>query len=125
MVWSSSDGLAFPSEKIATPISLDKLWRRSMRPRREMNGMASFQVRRKPKVSLSKKAGVDPKVDSDQTGHGIGVSLGTPVRTWSRNEPHSKALEAAVGRKPRRRPEPLTFGEVGFNGYAEQRGIGW
>src|SRR5215467_6501781 len=48
----------------------------------DRSGMASFQVRRKLKVSLSKKAGVDPKVDSDQTGHGIGVSLGIRVRTW-------------------------------------------
>ena len=36
---------------------------------------ASIQVLRKTNASLSKKAGVDPKVAAGQRGHGIGVSL--------------------------------------------------
>ena len=38
-------------------------------------GWATFQVLRKTNASLSQKAGVDPKVASDQRGHGLGVNL--------------------------------------------------
>lgn len=38
-------------------------------------GWATFQVLRETNASLSEKAGLDPKVASDQRGHGIGVSL--------------------------------------------------
>lgn len=74
---SSPDGFVFPSENIATPLSLDNLWRRSMFPKLEKIGLdwATFQVLRKTNASLSKKAGVDPKVASDQRGHGLGVSM--------------------------------------------------
>lgn len=99
----SPDGFVFPSEKVSTPISLDNLWRRSMRPRLEDIDMewATFQVLRKTNASLSKKAGVDPKVASDQRGHGLGVSL--EVYTSSDLEQKRaalKKLEAAVLRKP-------------------------
>ena len=52
---------------------------------------------RKTNASLSKKAGVAPKVASDQRGHGIGVSL--DVYTSSDLEQKRdalKKLEAAV-----------------------------
>ncbi len=105
----SPDGSVFPSEKVSTPISLDNLWRRSMRPRLEDIDMewATFQVLRKTNASLSKKAGVDPKVASDQRGHGLGVSL--EVYTSSdlqQKRAALKALEAAVLRKPKPQPEP-------------------
>jgi len=64
-------------------------------------GWATFQILRKTNASLSKKAGVDPKVASDQRGHGIGVSL--DVYTSSDMEQKKEALqklEAAVLRKP-------------------------
>jgi hypothetical protein len=64
-------------------------------------GWATFQVLRKTNASLSKKAGVDPKVASDQRGHGLGVSL--EVYTTSDMEQKRAAvrkLEAAVLRKP-------------------------
>ncbi|MFN3325857.1 MAG: tyrosine-type recombinase/integrase [Bryobacteraceae bacterium] len=98
----SPDGFVFPSEKVSTPISLDNLWRRSMRPRLEDIDMewATFQVLRKTNASLSKKAGVDPKVASDQRGHGLGVSL--EVYTSSDLEQKRaalRALEAAVRQK--------------------------
>jgi integrase len=103
----SAEGFVFPSERITTPLSLDNLWRRSMQPKLEKLGLgwASFQVLRKTNASLSKKAGVDPKVASDQRGHGIGVSL--EVYTSSDLEQKRaalKKLEAAVLRKPQ--PEP-------------------
>ena len=74
-----------------------------MQPKLEKLGLgwASFQVLRKTNASLSKKAGVDPKVASDQRGHGIGVSL--EVYTSSDLEQKRaalKKLEAAVLRKP-------------------------
>jgi integrase len=109
----SPDGFVFPSEKVTTPISLDNLWRRNMRPVLEAIGMewATFQVLRKTNASLSKKAGVDPKVASDQRGHGLGVSL--EVYTSSDLEQKRaalRALEAAVrqkGSKPQ--PEPSAW----------------
>ena len=74
-----------------------------MRPRLEKVGLewAAFQVLRKTNASLSKKAGVDPKVASDQRGHGIGVSL--EVYTTSDLEQKRAAinkLEAAVFQRP-------------------------
>ena len=60
----------------------------------------------KTNASLSKKAGVDPKVASDQRGHGLGVSL--EVYTSSDLEQKRaalKALEAAVLRKPKPQPQ--------------------
>ena len=103
----SAEGFVFPSERITTPLSLDNIWRRSMQPKLEKLGLgwASFQVLRKTNASLSKKAGVDPKVSSDQRGHGIGVSL--EVYTSSDLEQKRaalKKLEAAVLRQPQ--PEP-------------------
>jgi len=73
----SPRGFVFPSETLTTPLSADNLWRRVMKPKLEKVGLgwATFQVLRKTNASLSKKYGVDPKVASDQRGHGIGVSM--------------------------------------------------
>jgi integrase len=95
----SAEGFVFPSERVSTPLSLDNVWRRSIQPKLEKFGLgwASFQVLRKTNATLSKKAGVDPKVASDQRGHGIGVSL--EVYTSSGLEQKRaalKKLEAAV-----------------------------
>lgn len=105
----SPEGFVFPSENIFTPLSPDNLWRRSMYPKLQEVGLgwATFQVLRKTNASLSKKAGVDPKVAADQRGHGIGVSL--DVYTSSDLEQKRaavKKLEAAVLRKPQ--PERLS-----------------
>src|ERR1019366_7255097 len=64
-------------------------------------GWATFQVLRKTNASLSKKAGVDPKVASDQRGHGLGVSLeGYTSSDMEQKRAALKKLEAAVLRKP-------------------------
>jgi integrase len=102
----SPDGFVFPSETLKTPLSLDNLWRRYMYPKLESVGLewATFQVLRKTNASLSKKAGVDPKVASDQRGHGLRVSM--EVYTSSDLEQKRAAvnkLEAAVFRKPQTR----------------------
>ena len=99
----SPDGFVFPSEALATPLSADNLWRRTMQPKLEKVGLgwATFQVLRKTNASLSKKYEVDPKGASDQRGHGIGVSM--DVYTSSDLEQKRAAvnkLEAAVFRKP-------------------------
>jgi len=99
----SPDGFVFPSEALTTPLSADNLWRRTVQPKLEKVGLgwASFQVLRKTNASLSKKYKVDPKVASDQRGHGIGVSM--DVYTSSDLEQKRAAvnkLEAAVLRKP-------------------------
>jgi integrase len=104
----SPDGFVFPSEKLVTPLSLDNVWRRNMFPTLDKLGLgwATFQVLRKTNASLSKKAGVDPKVASDQRGHGLGVSM--EVYTSSDMEQKRaalKALEAAVLRKPKQSSE--------------------
>jgi integrase len=98
----SPEGFVFPSETLTTPLSADNLWRRVMKPKLEKIGLAwaTFQVLRKTNASLSKKYGVDPKVASDQRGHGIGVSM--EVYTSSNIEQKRAAvnkLEAAVLRK--------------------------
>ena len=95
----SPDGFVFPSETLKTPLSLDNLWRRCMQPKLESVGLdwATFQVLRKTNASLSQKAGVDPKVASDQRGLGLGVSM--EVYTSSDLEQKRaavKKLEAAV-----------------------------
>jgi integrase len=71
------EGFVFPSETLITPLSADNLWRRTMQPQMEKIGLgwATVKVLRKTNASLSKKYGVDPKVSSDQRGHGIGVSM--------------------------------------------------
>jgi integrase len=99
----SPDGFVFPSEKLTTPLSLDNVWRRHIFPKLAKIELewATFQVLRKTNASLSKKAGVDPKVASDQRGHGLGVSM--EVYTNSDLEQKREALkklEAAVFQQP-------------------------
>jgi integrase len=95
----SPEGFVFPSENLKTPLSPDNVWRRSIKPKLEMIGLgwATFQVLRKTNASLSKKAGVDPKVASDQRGHGVGVSLEVYTSSdHSQKREALKKLEAAV-----------------------------
>ena len=111
----SPDGFVFPAEKVTTPLSLDNLWRRYMFPKLDKIGLgwATFQLLRKTNASLSKKAGVDPKVASDQRGHGLGVSLGsTPARIWSRSEPHSRLSKPPCFGSPNRNRSSRQNGET-------------
>ena len=99
---TQAEAFVFSSEAGTTPLSPDNLWRRSMKPKLMKIGLgwATFQILRKTNASLSQKAGVDPKVASDQRGHGIGVSL--DVYTSSDMEQKKEALqklEAAMLRK--------------------------
>jgi integrase len=111
----SPGGFIFPSEKITTPLSLDNLWRRYMLPKLNEIGLgwATFQVLRKTNASLSKKAGVDPKVASDQRGHGIGVSLEVYTSSDLKQKRAAlKTLEAAVLRRPKPQPQPSAWAKL-------------
>jgi len=77
-----------------------------MKPKLEKIGLdwATFQILRRTNGSLSKKYGIDPKIASDQRGHGIVVSL--KVYTCSDREQKRDAvdkLEAAVLLKPQQK----------------------
>jgi len=76
---SGADDWVFPSETLKTAICRDNLWRRCIQPKLDTIklGWASFQVMRRTHASLSRKAGIDPKLVADQLGHGIGVNLDT------------------------------------------------
>ena len=67
----------FPSEKIKTAVCRDNVWRRAIQPKLDglKLGWASFQVMRRTHASLSRRAGIDPKLVADQLGHGLGVNL--------------------------------------------------
>ncbi len=71
------DAWLFPSEAGVTPVRPENLWRRSIGPRLEPLGLGwvNFQVLRRTQESLSHAQGIDPKVRSDQQGHGVGVSI--------------------------------------------------
>jgi len=67
----------FPSEKLTTPIGRDNLWRRDIEPKLKLInlGWVNFQAMRRTHASLSRKAGIDPKLVADELGHGLGVNL--------------------------------------------------
>jgi len=96
---TEADAWVFPSERLVTPLSKDNWWRRNMEPLLEKLGLpwVNFQVMRRTHASLSRQAGIDPKVVADQLGHGLGVSLN--VYTKSDVEQKQEAvrkLEAEV-----------------------------
>jgi integrase len=106
----SPEGFVFPSENLAMPLSPDNVWRRNMRSNLKTVGLewATFQVLRKTNASLSDKYKVNPKVSSDQRGHGIGLSM--DIYTSSDLEQKREAvnkLEAGVlgKRQPEHRSE--------------------
>lgn len=72
-----TDAWLFPSERMVTPMAKDNWWHRHMEPKLKAVGLqwANFQVMRRTHASLSRRAGIDPKVVADQLGHGLGVSL--------------------------------------------------
>jgi integrase len=74
----SDDSWVFPTER-GTPYWRDNMWRQRLLPRLEKVGLewANFQVMRRTHASLSRMAGIDPKLVADQLGHGIGVNLDT------------------------------------------------
>ncbi len=75
----SSQGEAdwvFPSEKLTTPLSRDKVWRRHIQPKSEQVGLgwANFLVFRRTFATLSYEEGADAKLVADQMGHTVDVN---------------------------------------------------
>ena len=65
------DAWVFPSERMKTPLCKANWWHRDMEPKLKPLGLAwaTFQVMRRTHASLSRRAGIDPKVVADQLGH--------------------------------------------------------
>ncbi len=96
---TDADAWVFPSERLTTPLIRDNWWRREVEPKLKEVGLswATFQVMRRTHSSLSRKAGIDPKLVADQLGHGLGVNL--DVYTKSDLEQRTEAvtqLEAEI-----------------------------
>ena len=74
---SQPDAWVFPSERLTTPLNKANWWHRDMVPKLKPMGLewATFQVMRRTHASLSRRAGIDPKVVADQLGHSLGVNL--------------------------------------------------
>jgi integrase len=83
----------FPSAKISSPLGRDSAWRWQIRPRLKTIGLewATFQILRRTHASLSRQAGIDPKLVADQLGHGLGVNL--DVYTVAALETRQHAVE--------------------------------
>src|SRR5215813_6947583 len=71
------DAWVFPSAKGTTPLDRDNTWRGLIAPRLKTIQLdwATFQIMRRTHASLSRQAGIDPKLVADQLGHGLGVNL--------------------------------------------------
>jgi len=71
------DAWVFPSAKGTTPLGRDNTWRGLIAPRLKTIQLdwATFQIMRRTHASLSRQAGIDPKLVADQLGHGLGVNL--------------------------------------------------
>jgi integrase len=89
---TSCEGWIFPSENLRTPISRDNLWRRDIAPILKSLGLGwvNFHVLRRTSQTLQHRLKTDPKVVSDQLGHGLGVGLNEYTQTSV--EDRSKAL---------------------------------
>src|SRR5438128_8081676 len=74
---SDPDAWVFPSAKLTTPLGRDNVWRGLLAPQLKTIQLewATFQIMRRTHASLSRQAGIDPKLVADQLGHGLGVNL--------------------------------------------------
>jgi integrase len=89
----------FPSAKITTPLGRDGLWRWQIRPQLKTIGLewVTFQILRRTHASLSRQAGIDPKLVADQLGHGLGVNLDVYTVAALETRQHAvEVLEAAL-----------------------------
>lgn len=93
----------FPSAKSSRPLERDNFWRWQIRPRLKTVGLewVTFQVMRRTHASLSREAGIDPKLVADQLGHGLGVNLDVYTVVALEKRQHAvELLEAALVRSP-------------------------
>jgi integrase len=93
------DAWVFPSARMTTPLGRDNAWRWFIAPRLKTVGLewATFQIMRRTHASLSRQAGIDPKLVADQLGHGLGVSLDVyTVAALDRRQDAVEVLEASL-----------------------------
>jgi integrase len=98
-VSAHDDAWIFPSATGKTPLGRDNAWRRILAPQLKAIGLdwATFQILRRTHASLSRKAGIDPKLVADQLGHGLGVSLDVyTVAGLDQRQQAVEALEASL-----------------------------
>jgi integrase len=96
---ANDDAWVFPSAKGATPLGRDSVWRWVMAPQLKPIHLdwATFQIMRRTHASLSRQAGIDPKLVADQLGHGLGVSLDVyTVAALDKRQTAVQVLEASL-----------------------------
>src|SRR5947208_12602881 len=96
---SDPDAWVFPSAKLTTPLGRDNAWRGLIAPRLKTIQLewATFQIMRRTHASLSRQAGIDPKLVADQLGHGLGVNLDVyTVAALDRRQDAVEVLEASL-----------------------------
>jgi integrase len=89
----------FPSANIAMPLGRDSAWRWRIRPRLQRVGLewVTFQILRRTHATLSRQAGIDPKLVADQLGHGLGVNLDVyTVAALEKRQHAVEVLEASL-----------------------------
>jgi integrase len=89
----------FPSAKRTTPLGRDNTWRGLIAPRLKtiQLGWATFQIMRRTHASLSRQAGIDPKLVADQLGHGLGMNLDVyTVAALNQRQEAVQALETTL-----------------------------
>lgn len=99
LVPDNPEAWVFASENPDSPLRLENLSTRCLKPALEKIGMGwvNFQVFRRTHASLGQDAGIDPKVAADQRGHGIGVSLNVYTRSaFHKKMDAAEQLEKAV-----------------------------
>ena len=93
------DAWVFPSAKLTTPLGRDNAWRGLIAPRLKTIQLewATFQIMRRTHASLSRQAGIDPKLVADQLGHGLGVNLDVyTVAALDQRQDAVEILESAL-----------------------------
>ena len=93
------DAWVFPSARLTTPLGRDSAWRWWIAPKLKTVGLewATFQIMRRTHASLSRQAGIDPKLVADQLGHGLGVNLDVyTVAALDRRQDAVEVLEASL-----------------------------
>ena len=91
------DTWVFPSATGTTPLRRDNAWRWFIAPRLKTLQLdwATFQIMRRTHATLSRQAGIDPKLVADQLGHGLGVNL--DVYTVAALDKRQGAVEVLEG----------------------------
>jgi integrase len=92
----------FPSAKLTTPLGRDNAWRGLIAPRLKTVQLewATFQIMRRTHATLSRQAGIDPKLVADQLGHGLGVNLDVyTVAALDKRQGAVEVLESALARR--------------------------